>query len=83
MVKCSCGSEEIHYDSGRGERTCGNCGQVLEENAIVAEVVYCLWFLLFNVNYRLRSIIQQSSENLVTSQEITRRSSSVRIFANS
>ncbi|PXF46731.1 Transcription factor IIIB 90 kDa subunit [Gracilariopsis chorda] len=37
--KCSaCGSYEIDFDAARGQASCMSCGEVLEQNAIVAEV---------------------------------------------
>lgn len=37
--KCPvCGSYEIDFDAARGQSSCMSCGEVLEQNAIVAEV---------------------------------------------
>eukprot|EP00178_Gracilaria_changii_P010408 TRINITY_DN302_c0_g1_i1.p6 TRINITY_DN302_c0_g1~~TRINITY_DN302_c0_g1_i1.p6 ORF type:complete len:543 (-),score=99.49 TRINITY_DN302_c0_g1_i1:18029-19657(-) len=39
VQKCSaCGSDEIDFDTARGQASCMSCGEVLEQNAIVAEV---------------------------------------------
>ncbi|XP_050295418.1 transcription factor IIIB 90 kDa subunit [Anthonomus grandis grandis] len=39
--KCkNCGSSDIEVDPARGDAVCTNCGSVLEENVIVAEVQY-------------------------------------------
>lgn len=39
--KCkNCGSSEIEVDSARGDAVCTNCGSVLEDNIIVAEVQF-------------------------------------------
>ncbi|KAF9373969.1 transcription factor TFIIIB subunit brf1 [Podila verticillata] len=35
-----CGGNSIEYDSGQGTATCTNCGAVLEENTIVAEISF-------------------------------------------
>lgn len=39
--KCKhCGSSEIEVDPARGDAVCTNCGTVLEDNIIVAEVEF-------------------------------------------
>ncbi|XP_066142850.1 transcription factor IIIB 90 kDa subunit [Euwallacea fornicatus] len=39
--KCkNCGSSDIEVDSARGDAVCTNCGSVIEDNIIVAEVQY-------------------------------------------
>ncbi|CAN8074580.1 unnamed protein product [Agarophyton chilense] len=39
VQRCSaCGSDEIDFDAARGQSSCMACGEVLEQNAIVAEV---------------------------------------------
>lgn len=39
--KCkNCGSSDIEVDPGRGDAVCTNCGSVLEDNIIVAEVQF-------------------------------------------
>lgn len=39
--KCkNCGSVDVEVDSARGDAVCTNCGSVLEDNIIVAEVQY-------------------------------------------
>lgn len=39
--KCkNCGSSEIECDPARGDAVCTNCGSVLEDNIIVAEVQF-------------------------------------------
>lgn len=39
--KCkSCGSSDIEVDPARGDAVCTNCGSVLEDNIIVAEVQF-------------------------------------------
>ncbi|KAF9426188.1 transcription factor TFIIIB subunit brf1 [Podila epigama] len=35
-----CGGNSIEYDAGQGNATCTNCGAVLEENTIVAEISF-------------------------------------------
>ncbi|KAF9937743.1 transcription factor TFIIIB subunit brf1 [Mortierella alpina] len=35
-----CGGNSIEYDAGQGNATCTNCGAVLEENTIIAEVSF-------------------------------------------
>mmetsp|Transcript_7457 Transcript_7457/g.15219 ORF Transcript_7457/g.15219 Transcript_7457/m.15219 type:complete len:486 (+) Transcript_7457:56-1513(+) len=40
-LRCpECGSTEIDHDTQRGDAACVECGHVLEENAIVAEVTF-------------------------------------------
>jgi len=36
----NCGGSLVEKDSARGDTVCTNCGTVLEENAIVAEVEF-------------------------------------------
>lgn len=39
--KCkNCGSSDIEVDPARGDAVCTNCGSVLEDNIIVAEVQF-------------------------------------------
>lgn len=39
--KCkNCGSSDIEVDPARGDAVCTNCGSVLEDNIIVAEVEF-------------------------------------------
>lgn len=39
--KCrNCGSSDIVVDTSRGDAVCTNCGAVLEDNIIVAEVQF-------------------------------------------
>lgn len=39
--KCkNCGSVDVEVDSARGDAVCTNCGSVLEDNIIVAEIQY-------------------------------------------
>lgn len=39
--KCkNCGSSDIEVDPSRGDAVCTNCGSVLEDNIIVAEVQF-------------------------------------------
>ncbi|GJJ68295.1 transcription factor IIIB 90 kDa subunit [Entomortierella parvispora] len=35
-----CGGNSIEYDAGQGNATCTNCGAVLEENTIIAEISF-------------------------------------------
>ncbi|KAF9914134.1 transcription factor TFIIIB subunit brf1 [Lobosporangium transversale] len=35
-----CGGNNIEYDAGQGNATCTNCGAVLEENTIIAEISF-------------------------------------------
>jgi transcription initiation factor TFIIIB Brf1 subunit/transcription initiation factor TFIIB len=37
-MKCTCGSTQIENDSSKGENFCRQCGKVLEESNMVAEV---------------------------------------------
>ncbi|KAI8618813.1 cyclin-like protein [Chytriomyces sp. MP71] len=37
---CHCGSSQVEYESNLGVSVCVSCGEVLEENAIVAEVTF-------------------------------------------
>ena len=40
-MRCNiCKSTNIHYDSARGDSVCTNCGVVLEENAVVADIEF-------------------------------------------
>lgn len=36
----NCGSSDIEVDPARGDAVCTNCGSVLEDNIIVAEVQF-------------------------------------------
>lgn len=39
--KCkNCGSSDIEVDQARGDAVCTNCGSVLEDNIIVAEIQF-------------------------------------------
>ncbi|KAG0057276.1 transcription factor TFIIIB subunit brf1 [Gryganskiella cystojenkinii] len=40
MACSNCGGNSIEYDSGQGNATCTNCGTVLEENTIIAEITF-------------------------------------------
>ena len=37
---CKCGSDNIIYDNARGDSVCINCGNVMEENAVVSDIAF-------------------------------------------